>query len=200
MLDAAICSRARRTRDPRFDGKFFIGVLSTGIYCRSICPARTAKEKNVRYFPTAAAAAEAGLRPCLRCRPECSPGTPAWLGTSTTVSRALRLISESALEDGGIESLAERLGIGGRHLRRLFLQHLGASPVAVAQTRRLHFAKKLIDENTRAVYCESVGNPAGNVADIEGLARVAHKHGVPLVVDAAGRTPLIWAVKPCAEM
>jgi AraC family transcriptional regulator of adaptative response / DNA-3-methyladenine glycosylase II len=147
MLDAAICSRARRTRDPRFDGKFFIGVLTTGIYCRPICPARTAKEENVRYFPTAAAAAEAGLRPCLRCRPECSPGTPAWLGTSTTVSRALRLISESALEDGGIESLAERLGIGGRHLRRLFLQHLGASPVAVAQTRRLHFAKKLIDES-----------------------------------------------------
>jgi AraC family transcriptional regulator of adaptative response / DNA-3-methyladenine glycosylase II len=147
MLADSICSRARRTRDPRFDGRFFIGVLTTRIYCRSICPARTAKEKNVRYFPTAAAAAEAGLRPCLRCRPECSPGTPAWLGTSATVSRALRLISESALEDGGIESLAERLGIGGRHLRRLFLQHLGASPVAVAQTRRLHFAKKLIDDS-----------------------------------------------------
>jgi AraC family transcriptional regulator of adaptative response / DNA-3-methyladenine glycosylase II len=147
MLSTAVCSRARRTRDPRFDGRFFIGVLSTGIYCRSICPARTAKEENVRYFPSAAAAAEAGLRPCLRCRPECSPGTPAWLGTSATVSRALRLISESALEDGGIESLAERLGIGGRHLRRLFLQHLGASPVAVAQTRRLHFAKKLIDDS-----------------------------------------------------
>ena len=145
-LDLQVCSRARLSRDPRFDGKFFIGVLGSRVYCRSICPAPTAKEKNVRYFATAAAAAEAGFRPCLRCRPECSPGTPAWLGTPNTVSRALRLIAESGLEDGGVESLAERLGVGSRHLRRLFVQHLGATPSAVAQTRRLHFAKKLIDE------------------------------------------------------
>lgn len=145
-LDWQVCSRARLSRDPRFDGKFFIGVLSTRIYCRPICPVPTVKEKNVRYLPTAAAAAEAGFRPCLRCRPECSPGTPAWLGTSNTVSRALRLIGESDLEDGGIEGLAERLGVSSRHLRRLFIQHLGASPSAVAKTRRLHFAKRLIDE------------------------------------------------------
>ncbi len=145
-LDWQVCSRARLSRDARFDGKFFIGVLTSRVYCRSICPAPTAKEKNVRYYPSAAAAAEAGFRPCLRCRPECSPGTPAWLGTSNTVSRALRLIDESALEDGGVEVLAERLGVGSRHLRRLFLQHLGATPSAVAHTRRLHFAKKLIDE------------------------------------------------------
>src|SRR6267154_60814 len=145
-LDWQVCSRARLSRDARFDGKFFIGVLTSRVYCRSICPAPTAKEKNVRYYPSAAAAAEAGFRPCLRCRPECSPGTPAWLGTSNTVSRALRLIDESALEDGGVEVLAERLGVGSRHLRRLFLQHLGATPSAVAQTRRLDFAKKLIDE------------------------------------------------------
>jgi len=147
-LDWHVCSRARLSRDPRFDGKFFIGVLGSRVYCRSICPAPTAKEKNCRYFPTAAAAAEAGFRPCLRCRPECSPGTPAWMGTSNTVSRALRLIGESGLDDGGVETLAERLGVGSRHLRRLFLQHLGAPPIAVAQTRRLHFAKKLIDETT----------------------------------------------------
>ncbi|HEY6370473.1 MAG TPA: AlkA N-terminal domain-containing protein [Candidatus Sulfotelmatobacter sp.] len=145
-LDWQICSRARLSRDARFDGKFFIAVLSTRIYCRPICPARTCKESNVRYYPTAASAAEAGFRPCLRCRPESSPGTPAWLGTSSTVSRALRLIGESGLEDGGVEVLAERLGVGSRHLRRLFLKHLGATPMAVAQTRRLHFAKKLIDE------------------------------------------------------
>jgi AraC family transcriptional regulator, regulatory protein of adaptative response / DNA-3-methyladenine glycosylase II len=144
-LDWQVCSRARLTRDARFDGKFFIGVLSSGVYCRPICPARTAKEENVRYFTTAAAAAEAGFRPCLRCRPECSPGTPAWLGTPVTVSRALRLIDESGLEEG-VDSLAERLGVSSRHLRRLFLQHLGASPSAVARTRRLQFAKKLIDE------------------------------------------------------
>jgi AraC family transcriptional regulator, regulatory protein of adaptative response / DNA-3-methyladenine glycosylase II len=147
-LDWQICSRARLSRDPRFDGKFFIGVVGSGVYCRPICPAPTAKEKNVRYFPSAAAAAEAGFRPCLRCRPESSPGTPAWLGTSTTVSRALRLIGDHGLEDGGVEVLADRLGVGSRHLRRLFLRHLGATPIAVAQTRRLHFAKKLIDETT----------------------------------------------------
>jgi AraC family transcriptional regulator, regulatory protein of adaptative response / DNA-3-methyladenine glycosylase II len=145
-LDWKICSRARLSRDARFDGKFFIAVFTTRVYCRPICPARTCMEKNVCYYPTAAAAAEAGFRPCLRCRPECSPGTPAWMGTPSTVSRALRLISESGLEDGGVELLAERLGVGSRHLRRLFLKHLGATPNAVAQTRRLHFAKKLIDE------------------------------------------------------
>src|SRR6266436_3370692 len=145
-LDLQVCSRARLTRDARFDGKFFIAVRSTGIYCRPICPVRTLKESSVRYYPTAAAAAEAGFRPCLRCRPESSPGTPAWMGTSNTVSRALRLIGESGLEDGGVEVLAERLGVGSRHLRRLFLRHLGATPSAVAKTRRLHFAKKLIDE------------------------------------------------------
>src|SRR5207249_11087473 len=129
--------------------KCFIGVLTSRVYCRSICPAPTAKEKNVRYFPSAAAAAEAGFRPCLRCRPECSPGTPAWLGTSNTVSRALRLIDESALEDGGVEVLAERLGVGSRHLRRLFLRHLGATPSAVAQTRRCTFRRS---SSTRPVY------------------------------------------------
>lgn len=147
-LDWRICSRARLARDARFDGKFFIAVLSTRIYCRPICPARTCKEENVRYFLTAAAAAEAGFRPCLRCHPECSPGTPAWLGTSSTVARALRLIDEGVLEEGGVDDLAEHLGVGSRHLRRLFMKHLGATPMAVAQTRRLHFAKKLIDETS----------------------------------------------------
>ncbi len=146
MTEQEIWRRARRSRDPRFDGRFFIAVTSTGIYCRPICPVHPPKERNVIYFPTAAAAAEGGFRPCLRCRPEVAPGTPAWAGTSSTVSRALRLIGESALDDGGVDELAGRLGIGSRHLRRLFLQHLGATPVAVAQTRRLHFAKRLIDE------------------------------------------------------
>ena len=162
-LDRQICSHARISRDPRFDGRFFIGVRTSGVYCRPICPARTALEQNVRYFPTAAAAAEAGFRPCLRCRPEASPGTPAWLGTSATVSRALRLISESAIEDGGVDALAERLGIGSRHLRRLFLRYLGATPIAVAQTRRLHFAKKLIDET---------GLPMGQIAIAAGFGSV----------------------------
>jgi AraC family transcriptional regulator, regulatory protein of adaptative response / DNA-3-methyladenine glycosylase II len=146
QLNQKVCSRARLARDPRFDGRFFIAVRTTGVYCRPICPVRAPKEENVRYFPSAAAAAEAGFRPCLRCRPECSPGTPAWRGTSATVSRALRLINEAGLEEAGVDGLAARLGIGTRHLRRLFLKHLGASPIAVVQTRRLHFAKKLIDD------------------------------------------------------
>jgi len=145
-IDWEAFKRARRARDERFDGKFFVGCTSTKIYCRPSCNVPMIQDKNVRYFPNAAAAEEAGYRPCLRCRPECAPGSPAWLGTSSTISRALRLIAESGLEDGGVESLAGRLGIGSRHLRRLFLRHVGATPSAVAQTRRLHFAKKLIDE------------------------------------------------------
>lgn len=175
-LDLQVCSRARLTRDPRFDGKFFIGVVGSGVYCRSICPAPTAKEKNVRYFPSAAAAAEAGFRPCLRCRPESSPGTPAWLGTSNTVSRALRLIGESGLGDGGVEVLAERLGVGSRHLRRLFLKHLGAAPIAVAQTRRLHFAKKLIDETNLPMNQVALASGFGCVRRFNaGIRKVYHR-------------------------
>lgn len=146
QLDPRICERARKARDPHFDGRFFIGVSSTGIYCRPICPSPSAKRANVRYFPTAAAAAEAGFRPCLRCRPETAPGTPAWNGTSATVSRGLKLIAAGVLDEGSVDDLAARLGVSARHLHRLFLQHLGAPPVAVAQTRRLHFAKQLIDD------------------------------------------------------
>jgi len=146
MFSTEICERARLARDARFDGQFFVGVKTTGIYCRPICPAVAPKSENVSFYPSAAAASEAGFRPCLRCRPECAPGTPAWGGTSTTVRRGLRLIAGGALDDGDVEELADRLGVTSRHLRRLFTKHLGASPVAVAHTQRLHFAKRLIDE------------------------------------------------------
>ena len=147
-FDPTVLERARLSRDPRFDGKFFIAVTSTGIYCRPICPASPSPRRgNVRYFGSAAAAAEAGFRPCLRCRPEAAPGTPAWLGTSAVVRRALRLINEGALDEVTVGEFATRVGVGARHLDRLFLQHVGASPLAVAQTRRLHFAKRLIDES-----------------------------------------------------
>lgn len=145
-LDRAALDRARASRDARFDGRFFIAVLSTGIYCRPICPAPSCKSHNVRYYATAAAAAEAGFRPCLRCRPEAAPASPAWCGASAVVRRALRLIDEGALDGDSVEGLASRLGIGPRHLRRLFVRHVGASPLSIAQTRRLHFAKRLIDE------------------------------------------------------
>lgn len=145
-LDPHVCYRALRTRDARFDGRFFTAVRTTGIYCRPVCPAQTPKLENCTFLPSAAAAQERGFRPCLRCRPEASPGTPTWLGTSAAVSRALRLIGSGALDSDGVETLALRLGMGERHLRRLFDRHLGASPVTVAQTQRVHFAKKLIDE------------------------------------------------------
>ncbi len=145
-LDRRALDRVRASRDPRFDGRFFIAVTSTGIYCRPICPSPTCKSSNVRYYATAAAAAAAGFRPCLRCRPEAAPGTPAWLGTSAVVRRALRLIHDGALDEGVVEELATRVGVGPRHLHRLFLRHVGAPPIAVAQTRRLHFAKRLLDE------------------------------------------------------
>ena len=162
-FDRHTCAQARLSRDARFDGRFFIGVRSTHIYCRPICPVRAAKEENVTYFPTAAAAAEAGYRPCLRCRPESSPGTPAWSGTSATVARALRLISEGEIAEEGLEALAARLGLGTRQLRRLFTQHLGASPAAVIKTRRLHFAKKLIDETNLSFRQVSLVSGFGSV-------------------------------------
>jgi AraC family transcriptional regulator of adaptative response / DNA-3-methyladenine glycosylase II len=142
------CYRALQSRDARFDGLLFTGVTSTGVYCRPVCPARTPKIENCRFFGSAAAAQEAGFRPCLRCRPETAPDLASWRGTSNTVSRALALITEGALDgdDANVEGLAERLGIGERHLRRLFVQHLGASPIVVAQTRRILFAKQLIHE------------------------------------------------------
>ena len=145
-LDPNICYRAVKSRDSRFDGRFFTGVKTTGIYCRPVCPAVTPRRKNVEFYPCAAAAEKAGFRPCKRCRPETSPGTPAWLGTSATVSRALRYIGEGCLDHGSVEDLAAKLGMGGRHLTRLFEDHLGTTPVAVAQTRRVHFARNLITE------------------------------------------------------
>ena len=145
-LSPEICYRAMQTRDARFDGRFFVAVRTTGIYCRPVCPAPEPKLENCTFVPSAAAAHELGYRPCLRCRPETSPGTPAWLGTSAVVSRALRLISGGALDRGSVDGLAARLGVGERHLRRLFLKHLGASPLSVARTRRILFAKKLINE------------------------------------------------------
>ena len=190
QLDSTTCSRARLARDPRFDGRFFVAVATTGVYCRPICPVRPPKEKNVRYYPSAAAAAEAGFRPCLRCRPECSPGTPAWLGTSSTVSRALRLIGESALEDGSMDSLAARVGIGSRHLRRLFLQHLGATPIAIEQTRRLHFAKKLIDETSLPMNEVALASGFGSVRRFNATFQKTYGRAPTHIRNLARRAPL----------
>jgi AraC family transcriptional regulator of adaptative response / DNA-3-methyladenine glycosylase II len=143
----------------------FVGVTSTGIYCRPICPARTPRSENCRFFPSAAAAQEAGFRPCLRCRPELSPDAAAWRGTSNTVSRALALIAEGMLDgdESGVETLAGRLGVGERQLRRLFDRHLGVPPIAVAQTRRVLFAKQLIQETPLTMAEVSAASGFGSV-------------------------------------
>jgi AraC family transcriptional regulator, regulatory protein of adaptative response / methylated-DNA-[protein]-cysteine methyltransferase len=145
-LDVAACERARVSRDRRFDGQFFSGVRTTHIYCRPVCPVRPAKPENVSFYPSAAAAERAGFRPCLRCRPETAPFSPAWKGSLATVERAVRLISEGALDRAPVEVLAASLGVGPRHLSRLFDKHLGASPAQIAKTARVQRAKRLLDD------------------------------------------------------
>ncbi|MFC5390689.1 Ada metal-binding domain-containing protein [Brevundimonas bullata] len=162
-LDQEACYRAVLTRDPRFDGRFFTCVKTTGIYCRPVCPARTPKRENMRFVASAAAAEEAGFRACLRCRPETAPDMGAWRGTSNTVSRALGLIEAGALDEGDVDGLAARLGVGERHLRRLFRQHLGAAPVSVAQTRRVLLAKALIHQTDLAMAEVALASGFGSV-------------------------------------
>jgi len=148
VLDHAECEKARVGRDPAYDGRFFTGVRTTGIYCRPVCPVRPAHPQNVRFFPSAAAAEAAGFRPCLRCRPETAPFSPAWRGSRATVERAARLIiEEGALDADGtdVETLAARVGVGARHLARLFAKHLGATPSQIAKTARVQRAKRLLD-------------------------------------------------------
>jgi AraC family transcriptional regulator of adaptative response / DNA-3-methyladenine glycosylase II len=153
MFDPAECDRARLARDPAYDGRFYTGVRTTGVYCRPVCPVRPAQSRNVCFYPSAAAAEAAGFRPCLRCRPETAPFSPAWNGSRTTVARGLRLIVKGALDgsDASIGALAARLGVGERHLVRLFARHLGASPGQVAKTARVQRAKRLLDTTMRPV-------------------------------------------------
>ena len=163
-LDPKTCDRARLARDQRFDGRFFTGVLTTRIYCRPTCPVKPARSRNVVFFPTAAAAERAGFRPCLRCRPETAPGTPAWRGAAATVARAVRLIERGFLDDGAtVDALADTLGMTSRHLRRLFLRYAGAAPTAVATTKRVQRAKRLVD---------GTGMPMSEVAFAAGFASI----------------------------
>lgn len=144
QLNNDICYQALKTRDRRFDGRFYTAVLTTGIFCRPICPAVTPKRENVEFYPSAEAAIAHGFRPCLRCRPEAAPGSPASAGVHATVARAVRLIDEGVLERGSITDLADRLGVGDRHLRRIFKEHTGVTPQEHAKARRLLRARQLI--------------------------------------------------------
>jgi AraC family transcriptional regulator, regulatory protein of adaptative response / methylated-DNA-[protein]-cysteine methyltransferase len=148
IVDREQCDQARLARDVRFDGSFFTCVKTTRIYCRPICPSTHARADNVFFVPSAAAAERLGYRPCLRCRPETTPGSAAWRGTATTVARGMRLIDEGFLDRRSVEELADKLGMGSRHLSRLFKTHVGATPSEVAGTRRVQLAKRLISDTT----------------------------------------------------
>jgi AraC family transcriptional regulator, regulatory protein of adaptative response / methylated-DNA-[protein]-cysteine methyltransferase len=195
-LDFSECDRARLARDRSYDGRFFTGVRTTGVYCRPVCPVRPARSSNVQFFPSAAAAEAAGFRPCLRCRPETAPFSGAWIGSRATVERAIRLIvEEGALDEEGssVEKLAERLGMGRRQLDRLFARHLKASPIAVARTARVQRAKRLIEETDKsmaeiailagfgslrrfnAVFAEVYGRPPTEIRRGRGSGRVRHE-------------------------
>lgn len=173
--------RAVASRDRRFEGRFVVAVTSTGIYCRPGCPAKIPLRKNVRFYRHPAAAEAAGFRACARCRPD----AVAWAGTSATVKRALQLIDAGALGDDNLERLAERLGVGDRHLRRLFAAHVGTSPLQVAQTRRAHFARQLLDETAL---------PLAEVAFAAGFGSVRRFNAA--MRRAFGRTPTELRARP----
>lgn len=146
QLDSSVCYSAFCSRDIRFDGRFYTGVKTTGVYCRPICPAPTPLLKNCTFFPCAAAAEAAGFRPCLRCFPERTPGLSVATSGSDTISRAMNLIEVGVLDEEGVDGVAARLQISSRHLRRVFAERLGTTPIAVARTRRVQIAKRLLDE------------------------------------------------------
>lgn len=145
-LDFEECDAARKRCDAAYDGVFFVAVRTTRIYCRPVCRVRSPLRRNVAFYPSAAACEERGFRPCLRCRPEAAPFSPAWNGTRSTVARAMKLIDNGALDEMTVGALAEKLGIGERHLTRLFQQHVGANPTTVAKTARVQRAKRLLNE------------------------------------------------------
>jgi AraC family transcriptional regulator, regulatory protein of adaptative response / DNA-3-methyladenine glycosylase II len=152
--DFESCYRLSDSRDPRYDGIFFIAATSTRLYCRPSCPARQPKRANVRFYPTAAAAQSAGFRACKRCRPDAAPGSPDWNWRADRVARAMRLIGDGIVDREGVSGLAERLGFSDRHLRRLLSEHVGASPVALARAQRANTARLLI-ESTAMPFAEA---------------------------------------------
>lgn len=194
-------------RDSSMDGLFFVAVSTTGIYCRPVCPARIPLRRNTHFFRSAVLAQEAGYRPCLRCRPESAPNSPAWIGSLASVNRGLRLIDEGALVDSDVEALATRLGMTGRQLRRLFAQHVGASPLAVEQARRILLAKKLLHETLLPVTEIAFAAGFGSVRRFNEAFRAMFERPpsafrrvsgtfdatAPITVDLAYRPPIDWA-------
>ncbi|HEY0505010.1 MAG TPA: AlkA N-terminal domain-containing protein [Lysobacter sp.] len=168
-----VCEQARRTRDPRFDGLFFTAVFSTRIYCRPVCPAPMAKK--VEYFRHAAAAEAAGYRPCLRCRPELSPDDGSWRRGDAAVARALKLIDDGALAEQPLAALAQRVGLGERQLRRLFVERVGVAPIGVHGTRRLLFAKQLLTETALPITEVALASGFGSLRRFNDAFRSAYR-------------------------
>ncbi len=151
LLEPEMCYRAIRSHDSRFDGRFFVGVRSTGVYCRPICTVKAPKAENCTYFPSAAAAESMGYRPCLRCRPELAPGNASVDASNRIARSAASLIEDGIMSEAGIEAIASRLGVTDRHLRRVFHDQFGVSPVEFAQTQRLLLAKRLLTDTASSV-------------------------------------------------
>ncbi len=145
IIDEEGCYRAVKSKDRRFDGWFFVGVTSTGIFCRPSCPATTPRRANVRFYPTAAAAQGAGFRACRRCRPDTAPGSPEWNVRGDLASRAMRLIDDGMIDREGVGGVARRLAVSERHLHRILVQELGAAPLPLARSRRAQTARVLIE-------------------------------------------------------
>lgn len=208
LPDEETLYRAVQRRDARFDGRFFTAVVTTGVYCRTVCPARTPLRRNVRFYSHPASAEAAGFRPCRRCRPDAAPGTPPWVGPAAVVGRALRLLEDGAGEDG-LRAFSERVGLGERHLRRLFVRYLGASPAQVVRTRRLHFARQLAEQTAMPLTEVALAAGFGSVRQFNAAFRemfgrtptdarrgrrpAAGDGDAPLTLRLPFRAPLSWS-------
>ena len=175
VIDPASCYRALSTHDARFDGRFFVGVSSTRIYCRPVCRVRTPRADHCRYFQSAAAAEVAGYRPCLRCRPELAPGYASVDATERLAQAAVELIDGGVLEEGGLEHLAARLGVTSRHVRRIFERAFGVTPVEYAQTQRLLLAKRLLTDTTLPVTEVALASGFGSVRRFNALWKARYR-------------------------
>ncbi|HTS55815.1 MAG TPA: AlkA N-terminal domain-containing protein [Burkholderiales bacterium] len=175
LLDATHCYQAFKTHDPRFDGRFFVGVSSTRVYCRPVCAVKTPKRENCRFFPSAAAAESAGFRPCLRCRPELAPGNAGIDARARLAQTAAGLIEDGLLHDSGIDGLAARLGVTDRHLRRVFRTEFGVSPVAFVQTQRLLLAKRLLTDTTMSMTQVAMASGFGSLRRFNALLRTRYR-------------------------
>ena len=206
MLDTQYCYRALQSRDARFDGKFFVGVSSTGIYCRPVCTAKTPVRPHCTFFPSAAAAEHAGFRPCLRCRPELAPGNACVDAPRRIAHAAASLIEDGFLEDSDLAALSDRLGCTDRHLRRVFQDEFGVSPVGYSQTQRLLLAKRLLTDTTLSVTDVAMASGFGSLRRFNALFQERYRMppsrlragakpatgNPPMRFELAYRPPLAW--------